>query len=110
MEVLERGAERTVVQMPVAGALQVVGVLHGGASATLIETAASVAARQAAPEGKIPLGTELSVHHLRAVRQGHVTAVATPLHLGRSTAVYEVKVSDDEGRECTFGTLRSLFV
>ena len=49
MVVLERGAQRSVVRMPVEGARQVAGVLHGGATAALIETAASVAARRAAP-------------------------------------------------------------
>ena len=50
MVVLERGAQRSVVRMPVEGARQVAGVLHGGATAALIETAASVAARRAAPQ------------------------------------------------------------
>nr|WP_300338305.1 hotdog fold thioesterase [Actinomyces sp.] len=109
MEVTERSAERTVVQMPVDGALQVIGILHGGASAALIETAASVAARQAAPQGTVPVGAELQVSHLRPVRHGVVTAVATPLHTGRRTAVYEVAVRDDAGRLAARGTLRSLF-
>ncbi|MBS6071582.1 MAG: hotdog fold thioesterase [Actinomyces urogenitalis] len=109
MEVTERSAERTVVRMPVDGALQVIGILHGGASAALIETAASVAARQAAPQGTVPVGAELQVSHLRPVRHGLVTAVATPVHIGRRTAVYEVTVSDDAGRLAARGTLRSLF-
>lgn len=109
MEVTERSAERTVVRMPVDGALQVIGILHGGASAALIETAASVAARQAAPQATVPVGAELQVSHLRPVRHGLVTAVATPVHIGRRTAVYEVTVSDDAGRLAARGTLRSLF-
>ncbi|KGE99600.1 PaaI family thioesterase [Actinomyces urogenitalis] len=109
MEVTERSAEHTVVRMPVDGALQVIGILHGGASAALIETAASVAARQAAPQGTVPVGAELQVSHLRPVRHGLVTAVATPVHIGRRTAVYEVTVSDDAGRLAARGTLRSLF-
>ncbi|MCL3777510.1 MULTISPECIES: PaaI family thioesterase [unclassified Actinomyces] len=109
MEVVERGRERVVVRMPVRGATQVVGILHGGASAALIETAASVAARQSAPEGTVPAGAELHVSHLRPVRAGHVTAVAVPVHQGRRTAVHEVTVSDDEGRTVARGTLRSLY-
>ena len=104
MEVTERSAER-----PVDGALQVIGILHGGASAALIETAASVAARQAAPQGTVPVGAELQVSHLRPVRHGLVTAVAIPVHIGRRTAVYEVTVSDDAGCLAARGTLRSLF-
>ncbi|QQM66593.1 hotdog fold thioesterase [Actinomyces weissii] len=110
MEVLERGAQRTVVRMPVAGALQVVGILHGGASAALIETAASVAAREAAPAGTVPVGAELAVSHLRPVRRGLVTATAVPRHLGRRSALYAVDVVDEQGRLSATGTLRSLFV
>ena len=109
MEVLERSADRTVVRMPVDGARQVLGVLHGGASAALIETAASVAAHEAAPDDMAPLGAELQVSHLRPAQRGWVTAVATPVHRGRRTAVYEVRVSDEDGRAVARGTLRSLY-
>ncbi|SPT52388.1 Putative esterase HI_1161 [Actinomyces bovis] len=110
MEVLERGAQRTVVRMPVAGALQVIGILHGGATAAVIETAASVAAREAAPEGTVPVGAELTVSHLRPVRMGEVTATAVPVHLGRRSALYTVDVVDSQGRLSATGRLRSLFV
>ena len=107
MEVLERSAERTVVRMPVDGARQVLGILHGGASAALIETAASVAAREAAPDETVPVGTELQISHLHP---GWGTAVATPVHHGKRTAVYEVRISDEDGRAVARGTLRSLYI
>ncbi|MBF0696868.1 PaaI family thioesterase [Actinomyces bowdenii] len=109
MEVVQRDADLTQVRMPVDGARQVVGILHGGATAALIETAASVAAREAAPTGSVPVGSELTVSHLRPAEEGWVTAVATPIHRGRRTAVYEVSVSDEKGRHIARGTLRSLF-
>lgn len=109
MEVTQRDAQCTHVRMPVEGALQVAGMLHGGATAALIETAASVAAREAAPSGSVPVGAELTVSHLRPVYQGWVTAVATPVHVGRRTALYDVAVNDDEGRQVARGSLRSLF-
>lgn len=102
MEILETGAERTVARMPVAGNTQPYGLLHGGASAALAETVASIASAMHAGEGRVAVGVDLNATHHRAVRDGWVTAVATPLSLGRSVASYEVVVSDDEGRRvCT---------
>ena len=109
MEVVTRDAHRTEVRMPVDGARQVVGILHGGATAALIETAASVAARAGAPDDAVPVGAELTVSHLRSVSQGWVKATATPLHRGRRTVVYQVTVTDDDERTIAVGTLRSLF-
>ena len=109
MEVVTRDANRTEVRMPVDGARQVVGILHGGATAALIETAASVAARTAAPDGAVPVGAELTVSHLRSVSRGWVKATAVPLHRGRRTVVYQVTVTDDNERTIAAGTLRSLF-
>ncbi len=109
MEVVTRDAHRTEVRMPVDGARQVVGILHGGATAALIETAASVAARAGAPADAVPVGAELTVSHLRSVSQGWVKATATPLHRGRRTVVYQVTVTDDDERTIAVGTLRSLF-
>ncbi|GAA5163378.1 hotdog fold thioesterase [Ornithinimicrobium tianjinense] len=102
MEILETGVERTVARMPVAGNTQPYGLLHGGASAALAETVASIASALHAGEGRIAVGVDLNATHHRAVRDGWVTAVATPLSLGRSVASYEVVVADDEGRRvCT---------
>ena len=109
MEVVTRDANRTEVRMPVDGARQVIGILHGGATAAIIETAASVAARAAAPDDAVPVGAERTVSHLRSVSQGWVKATATPLHRGRRTVVYQVTVTDDDERTIAVGTLRSLF-
>ena len=109
MEVVTRDANRTEVRMPVDGARQVIGILHGGATAAIIETAASVAARAAAPDDAVPVGAELTVSHLRSVSRGWVKATAVPLHRGRRTVVYQVTVTDDDERTIAVGTLRSLF-
>ena len=109
MEVVTRDANRTEVRMPVDGARQVIVILHGCATAAIIETAASVAARAAAPDDAVPVGAELTVSHLRSVSQGWVKATATPLHRGRRTVVYQVTVTDDDERTIAVGTLRSLF-
>lgn len=95
-------AERVVMTMPVAGNTQPFGLLHGGASAALCETAASVAAAIHAGVGRTAVGIEINATHHRGAREGDVTAVATALHLGRTLASYDVSVTDVAGtRVCT---------
>jgi uncharacterized protein (TIGR00369 family) len=102
IEVLEAGADRCVARMPVEGNTQPYGLLHGGASAVLAETVASIASAAHAGEGRVAVGVDLNATHHRAVRSGYVTGVATPLAQGRSVASYEIVVTDDEGhRVCT---------
>jgi len=96
------GPERATGSMPVAGNTQPFGLLHGGATAALAETLGSYAAVAHAGPGRAAVGLELNATHHRAVRSGSVHGVATAIHLGRTTASYEVVVSDDEGRRvCT---------
>jgi uncharacterized protein (TIGR00369 family) len=102
IEITEWNPERVVATMPVEGNRQPYGLLHGGANATLAETIGSVAAALNAPEGRVALGLELSCTHHRAARDGLVTGVATPVHVGRSTSTYEIVITDEEGkRTCT---------
>ncbi|MDI2029826.1 hotdog fold thioesterase [Saccharopolyspora sp. TS4A08] len=98
IEIIEYTPERVVATMPVAGNRQPYGLLHGGANAVLAEQAGSIAAAINAGEGRIALGLELSCTHHRAATEGKVTAVATPLHTGRSTATYDVVITDEQGR------------
>ena len=102
IELLHASAENVTARMPVAGNTQVVGLLHGGASAALAETVGSVAATLHAGPGRGAVGVELNATHHRAVREGYVTAVATPLHRGGRLATYEITITDDDGnRVCT---------
>lgn len=103
MSIIEVTPERVVVSMPVAGNTQPYGLLHGGASAVLAETVGSIGSGvHAAAIGKIPVGIELSCTHHRAARSGIVTAVGTPLSIGRTLATWEIVVTDDEDRRiCT---------
>jgi 1,4-dihydroxy-2-naphthoyl-CoA hydrolase len=102
IEVLEAAPERVSARMEVEGNRQPYGLLHGGASAVLAETLGSIGAMLHAGPGKISVGVDLNVTHHRAVRSGTVTGVATAIHRGRSTATYEIVVSDEEGeRVCT---------
>jgi uncharacterized protein (TIGR00369 family) len=98
LEFLETGPDRIVARIPVKGNKQPYGYLHGGATAALCETVASFGTTLAAGPGKLVMGLELNVNHIRAVRDGHVTATGVPLHVGNTTAVWDMKVHDDEGR------------
>lgn len=98
LEFIETGPERLVARLPVEGNTQPYGVLHGGATAALCETVASIGTALAVGPGKLVMGIELNVNHIRAVRGGHITATGVPLHVGKTTAVWDMKVHDDEGR------------
>ena len=106
--VTEASAERVVATMPVAGNTQPAGLLHGGATAALAEGVGSIGAIIHAGPGRSAVGVDLSVTHHRSAREGTVTAVATPLHLGSTVATYEVAVTDDAGRRTATARLTCL--
>lgn len=84
--------------MPVdARTHQPYGLLHGGASVALAETLGSSAGMLMAG-GNAVVGLEINANHLRAVREGSVTGTTRPLHIGRSTQVWEIHIEDDAGR------------
>ncbi|OPG11437.1 aromatic compound degradation protein PaaI [Microbispora sp. GKU 823] len=102
IEILEASAERVVGRMPVKGNTQPYGLLHGGASCVLAETLGSTGAALHAGAGRIAVGIEISATHHRSATSGHVTAVATRVHAGRTLATYAIEITDDEGRAvCT---------
>ena len=85
--------------MPVdARTHQPYGLLHGGASALRGETRGSSAGGLCAPEGCGVVGIEINANHLRGVRSGTVTGTARPLHVGRSTQVWDIRIEDEVGR------------
>ena len=98
----EISAQRLVATMPVEGNTQPAGLLHGGASAALAESMGSVGAAVHAGPGAIVVGVDINATHHRGARSGLVTGVATPLHLGRTVATYDITITDDRGRRiCT---------
>jgi uncharacterized protein (TIGR00369 family) len=101
--ITEATPERVVATMPVDGRHhQPLGYLHGGASVVLAETAASIGAYLAAPDGHTAFGMEINANHLRPVRDGHLTATAVPIYRGRSTQVWQIDIRDAAGRHvCT---------
>ncbi|WP_420813799.1 PaaI family thioesterase [Phytoactinopolyspora endophytica] len=99
---LEGSTEQVVARMPVEGNTQPVGLLHGGASCVLAESVGSMAATLHAMPDRFPVGVDINATHHRGVRDGHVTATATPAHRGRTFATYDVVITDDAGqRVCT---------
>ena len=102
MELLELAPDRAVGRIPVKGNTQPAGLLHGGASVVLAETLGSLAAQAHAGPDKKTVGIEVSATHHRGARDGYVTGTATAIHLGRTTASYEIVITDEAGkRVCT---------
>jgi 1,4-dihydroxy-2-naphthoyl-CoA hydrolase len=102
IELVEISAERVVATMPVEGNTQPYGLLHGGASVVLAETLGSVGSAVHAHPDKLSVGIEINATHHRSATSGTVTGVATAIHLGRTTATYEVVITDERGkRVCT---------
>jgi 1,4-dihydroxy-2-naphthoyl-CoA hydrolase len=98
MQFVELQPDRVVARIPVAGNTQPYGILHGGATAALCETVASLGTALSVGLDKRVVGIELNINHIRAVSVGFVTATGVPLHVGKTTAVWDMKVHDDEGR------------
>ncbi len=103
IELIEQGEDYIRGCMPVdARTKQPFGLLHGGASCVLAETLGSIGSTLWGMPDRYAVGVDINATHHRAAREGVVTGVATAIHLGRSTACYEVVVSDEGGRRlCT---------
>ena len=87
IELVEVTADRITATMPVEGNQQPYGLLHGGASVVLAETLGSIgSAIHAHPLDKVAVGVDINATHHRSATSGVVTGVATPVHLGRSSA------------------------
>lgn len=95
----EIGPDYLRATMPVdARTHQPYGLLHGGASAALAETLGSTAAGMCVAEDEGVVGIEINANHLRGVREGVVTGTTRPLHVGRSTQVWEIRIEDETGQ------------
>jgi len=102
VELVEVSPERIVGTMPVKGNTQPYGLLHGGASVVLAEFLGSVGSAMHAYPDRNAVGVDINATHHRSAREGIVTGVATAIHLGRTSACYEVVISDEAGKRlCT---------
>ncbi|MGF1719234.1 hotdog fold thioesterase [Vibrio kyushuensis] len=85
--------------MPVAHIThQPLGMLHGGASVVLAETLGSVAANMCVDDQHFCVGLDINANHIRAMRTGVVTGTASPIHLGVSTQVWQINLTDEKER------------
>ena len=111
IEVTLATPERVEATMAVSGRVQQpYGILHGGASVALAETVASVGGSVSVGEGRRVVGLEINANHLRAKKEGVVTAVGIPLHQGRTTQLWSIEIRDEAGKlvcvsRCTLAVL-----
>jgi 1,4-dihydroxy-2-naphthoyl-CoA hydrolase len=100
IELIEAGDDWLRGRMPVDHRTrQPAGVLHGGVSMVLAETLVSWAAAFVVDPAKFHcVGQEINANHIRAAAEGWVYGIARPLHIGRSSQVWEVKISDEAGK------------
>jgi 1,4-dihydroxy-2-naphthoyl-CoA hydrolase len=99
MEWTEVGPDYLCMRMPVVSKTkQPYGLLHGGASCALAETIGSVASYLCIdPDKYLCVGMEINANHLKGVREGYVTATCRPLHLGRSSHVWDIRIHQEDG-------------
>ncbi|MGI5911399.1 MAG: hotdog fold thioesterase [Syntrophomonadaceae bacterium] len=106
--------ERIVATMPVTPKVhQPYGIMHGGASVVLAESVASAGCSLFIDmEKQRMVGLEINANHIRSISEGIVRGVGTPIHIGRSTMVWEVRILDEEDRlicisRCTIAILNN---
>jgi 1,4-dihydroxy-2-naphthoyl-CoA hydrolase len=107
IEFTEIGPDYLIAKMPVdRRTVQPMGILHGGASVALAETVGSVAANCVLDEDKeYAVGLDINANHLRSATKGYVFAKATPLHIGKKTQVWEIKITSDDGKNICISRL-----
>ncbi len=100
IEFTEVGDDYLIARMPVDFRThQPLGLLHGGASVVLAETVGSMAANCFLdPEKQYAVGLEINANHIRSVSEGYVWGKATALHIGRSTHVWEIRITNEAGQ------------
>ncbi|WP_082233527.1 hotdog fold thioesterase [Halobacillus massiliensis] len=112
IEVESATPSEVIMSMPVDHRThQPMGFLHGGASVALAESAASIGAfLNIDPEKQQVFGIEINANHVKSVRTGKVAGKAVPLHIGKATMVWEIKITDEKDQlisvsRCTIGVV-----
>jgi 1,4-dihydroxy-2-naphthoyl-CoA hydrolase len=98
IEFLEVGDDFIRARVPVDGRTkQPYGLLHGGVSVVLAETLGSCGAAYACPEGHRPVGLDINANHIKGATSGWVTGITRPVHIGRTTQVWQIDMTNDAG-------------
>lgn len=112
IEFIKTEKDNVTLTMPVDERThQPAGFLHGGASVLLAETAASIGGfMNINQETELVFGIEINANHIKSKREGIVTAVATPIHIGKTTMVWNIRITDEENElisisRCTLGVV-----
>ena len=99
IEFLEVGDDFIRARVPVdARTIQPYGLLHGGVSVVLAETLGSCGAAYCLPAGQRVVGLDINANHLSGTTSGWVTGIARPVHIGRSTQVWAIELTNDAGK------------
>ena len=100
IQITEYTKERVTATMPVTPKThQPMGLLHGGVSVVVAETVASAGSYLFInPDTHYAVGMEINANHIRSVSSGTITAVGVPLHIGRSSIIWDIKIHDDQDR------------
>ena len=112
IEFTEIGDDYVVCKMPVTSEVhQPAGILHGGATAALVETAGSFASRYFIKDREMSIrGIEISTNHVKSVSKGFVYAKASKIHLGRTMQIWEIRVTDEDENLISLGKLTTLAI
>ncbi|MFK8012252.1 MAG: hotdog fold thioesterase [Marinicellaceae bacterium] len=107
IKIVSRGSNWMTAEMPVKSKhLQPFGIVHGGSTAALAETVASIAGWLCVnPKTQRTVGLELNINHLRAVRDGILSAKATAIHVGRLTQVWQIDIFNQEFKQVSTARL-----
>lgn len=98
IEFLEKGDDFISATMPVDNRTkQPLGMLHGGASVVLAETLGSTASYMTLEDTSYSVGLEIKANHLKSVTKGQVKGVVKPVHLGKTTQVWDISIENDKG-------------
>jgi 1,4-dihydroxy-2-naphthoyl-CoA hydrolase len=98
MEFLEVGDDFIRARVPVdSRTRQPYGLLHGGVSVVLAETLGSCGAAYSCPDGHRAVGLDINANHLKGATSGWVTGITRPVHMGRTTHVWQIELSNDAG-------------